>query len=146
MKISTKGRYSLRLMLDLALEYRRGSISLKDIAARQNVSLKYLEQLIAPLCRAGYVVSKRGAAGGYSLAREPETYTVGDIIRLTEGDLAPAPCLAAGPGCPDMRSCVYTEIFADVQKAVFDVLDGVTLKDMADKFREKNGEIANIKE
>ncbi|MGI6263716.1 MAG: RrF2 family transcriptional regulator, partial [Succiniclasticum sp.] len=93
MRISTKGRYATRLMLDLALHYDCGFTPLKQISQRQNISDKYLEQIITQLSRAGYVVSARGAQGGYHLAKPPEEYTVGDILRTTEGSLAPVACL-----------------------------------------------------
>ena len=93
MKISTKGRYAVRVMLDLALNNNGECIKVKEIAGRQGISEKYLEQIIAVLNRAGYVKSVRGAQGGYRLAREPEAYTVGMVLRLTEGSLAPVACL-----------------------------------------------------
>ena len=93
MKISTKGRYALRLMLDLALHDSDAPVRIKDIAARQDISDKYLEQIISSLNKAGYVKSIRGPQGGYKLARDPESYTVGMILRLTEGSLAPVACL-----------------------------------------------------
>ncbi len=93
MKISTKGRYAVRVMLDLALNNSGECIKVKEIAGRQGISEKYLEQIIAVLHKAGYVKSVRGAQGGYRLAREPEAYTVGMVLRLTEGSLAPVACL-----------------------------------------------------
>ena len=93
MKISTKGRYALRLMLDLALHEQSGYVPIKVIAERQDISDKYLEQIISILARAGFVKSVRGAGGGYKLAKSPEEYTVGMILRLTEGSLAPVACL-----------------------------------------------------
>ena len=93
MKISTKGRYALRLMLDLAMNSAGQPVSLKDVAKRQEISDKYLEQIISVLNRAGYVRSVRGAQGGYLLRKAPEEYTVGMILRLTEGSLAPVPCI-----------------------------------------------------
>ena len=93
MKISTRGRYALRMMLDLATYSAGGPVSLKDVAKRQEISDKYLEQIIAVLNKAGYVKSIRGAQGGYLLKKEPEEYTVGMILRLTEGDLAPVGCV-----------------------------------------------------
>lgn len=104
MQISTKGRYALRLMLDLAVHNTGELVKIKDISARENISEKYLEQIISSLKKAGYVKSLRGAQGGYMLAREPETYTVGTILRLTEGSMKPVACLeenrisAAEPG------------------------------------------------
>ena len=100
MKISTKGRYALRLMLDLALNSNGGAIPLRDVARRQEISDQYLEQIVIPLSRAGLVRSIRGAAGGYLLTREPEQYTVGEILRVLEGSLAPVSC-ADGTGCCD---------------------------------------------
>ena len=92
MKISTKGRYALRLMLDLSNNEQDKFISLKEIAQRQDISIKYLEQIITLLCKVGYLKSLRGSQGGYKLAKSPSEYTVGDILRITEGDLAPVSC------------------------------------------------------
>lgn len=104
MKISTKGRYALRMMVDLA-EHQNGEyISLKDIALRQEVSKKYLEQIVPILNKSGFLKTNRGYQGGYMLAKPPRQYTVGDILRLTEGDLAPVPCAAQDPAdCPRQR-------------------------------------------
>ena len=93
MKVSTKGRYALRMMLDLALNQTGEPVSLKDIAKRQEISDKYLEQIISVLNKAGYVKSVRGPQGGYQLTKKPEEYTVGMILRLTEGSLAPVACV-----------------------------------------------------
>lgn len=104
MKISTKGRYALRMMVDLA-EHQNGEyISLKDIAQRQEVSKKYLEQIVPILNKSGFLKTNRGYQGGYMLSKPPRQYTVGDILRLTEGDLAPVPCAAQDPAdCPPQR-------------------------------------------
>lgn len=104
MKISTKGRYALRMMVDLA-EHQNGEyISLKDIAQRQEVSKKYLEQIVPILNKSGFLKTNRGYQGGYMLSKPPRQYTVGDILRLTEGDLAPVPCAAQDPAdCPLQR-------------------------------------------
>ena len=93
MKISTKGRYALRLMLDLALNNTGEYIPLKSVSERQEISVKYLEQIITTLVKAGFVKGLRGSKGGYKLAKEPDEYTVGMILRLTEGSLAPVACL-----------------------------------------------------
>ena len=93
MKISTKGRYALRVMIDLAINSNGKYISLKDIAKRQEISNKYLEQIIALLNKAGYLETARGNTGGYKLSNEPKEYKVGDILRATEGDLSPIYCL-----------------------------------------------------
>lgn len=99
MKISTKGRYALRLMLDLAMNGENNVVRIKDIAERQQISDKYLEQIISVLNKAGYVRSTRGPQGGYSLRKAPEEYTVGDILRLTEGSLAPVACVEEEGSC-----------------------------------------------
>ena len=93
MKISTKGRYALRLMLDLAINNTGEFIPLKNVSERQDISVKYLEQIITVLVKAGFVKGLRGSRGGYKLAKKPEDYTVGMILRLTEGSLAPVACL-----------------------------------------------------
>ncbi len=123
MKISTKGRYALRLMVDLA-EYNTGeNISLKDIAARQDISFKYLEQIITMLNRAGLVRSVRGPQGGYRLAHRPEEYTVGEILRLTEGSLAPISCLDEKENnCPRKEECATIELWRNPSTRLFWVL------------------------
>lgn len=103
LKISTKGRYALRLMVDLAQCKQGENVALKEVAARQEISLKYLEQIITVLTKAGYVLSARGSNGGYRLAHEPEYYTVGMILRLTEGSLAPVACLEGNENTCDRR-------------------------------------------
>ena len=104
MKVSTRGRYALRLMLDLALNNTGEPVRLKDVAKRQEISEKYLEQIISILNKAGFVKSVRGPAGGYSLKRKPEEYTVGMILRLTEGSLAPVDCVEDGADCGMVRN------------------------------------------
>ena len=99
MRVSTRGRYALRLMLDLAMNNTGEPVRLKDVAKRQEISEKYLEQIISILNKAGFVKSVRGPAGGYSLKRKPEEYTVGMILRLTEGSLAPVDCVEDGTDC-----------------------------------------------
>jgi Rrf2 family protein len=139
MKISTKGRYALRLMLDLALNYTGEYISIKSIAARQDISEKYLEQIITQLSRAGYVRSVRGAQGGYMLAKAPTEYTVGMILRVMEGSLAPVSCLDGEDGnCDRVSSCVTYEIWQKIQSAVENVVDNITLADLVVRYQEKN--------
>ncbi len=131
MKISTKGRYALRLMLDLAMHDTDHPVNLKDAAARQDISEKYLEQIISALNRAGYVNSVRGPQGGYHLAKAPEEITVGMILRTTEGDLAPVACISADtPECERIKNCVTTEIYQKINDAINDVVDHTTLADM----------------
>ncbi len=134
MKISTKGRYALRLMLDLALNNTGEYITIKSIAARQNISEKYLEQIISLLNRAGYVKSIRGAQGGYRLARDPGEYTVGMILRLTEGSLAPVECVDEETGnCNRNNGCVTKEVWAELYVAICSVVDNITLQNLMDR-------------
>ena len=131
MKISTKGRYALRLMLDLATYSTDGPVCLKDVARRQQISDKYLEQIIATLNKAGYVRSIRGAQGGYLLKKNPEEYTAGMILRLTEGDLAQVSCVGKEKEeCERKAGCVTTRIWQRINDAVNDVVDSITLADM----------------
>ena len=131
MKISTKGRYALRLMLDLAMHDNGTPVRIKDIAERQAVSDKYLEQIIASLNKAGYVKSIRGPQGGYQLTKEPEGYTVGMILRLTEGSLAPVACMEE-ESSPCLRSegCATLEVWKRLDDAIKSVVDTVTLADL----------------
>ena len=140
MRISTKGRYATRLMLDLALHYNGSYIPLKTISQRQNISDKYLEQIITLLSRADYVKSARGAQGGYMLTRDPATYTVGDILRTTEGSLAPVACLDNARGCEMAEACVSLEIWLQIEEAINNVVDNITLADLVDRYYEKNGD------
>ncbi|SHI79676.1 RrF2 family transcriptional regulator [Parasporobacterium paucivorans] len=140
MKISTKGRYALRLMLDLALNNTGEYITIKSIAARQEISEKYLEQIITILSRAKYVKSTRGAQGGYMLAKNPEEYTVGMILRLTEGSLAPVSCLDDDTNeCSRSGDCVTLDIWKEIDDAVKNVVDNITLADLVERQRAKAG-------
>ena len=140
MKISTKGRYALRLMLDLALNDNGQYIKIKEIAARQMLSDKYLEQIITMLSRAGYVKSVRGAQGGYRLTRRPEQYTVGMILRLTEGSLAPVACLEdVHNECARADCCATLELYKRLDDPIKSVIDHMTLEDLAEIQRQKNG-------
>ena len=131
MKISTKGRYALRLMLDLAIHDTGEPTRIRDIAARQEISEKYLEQIISTLNKAGYVKSVRGPQGGYHLAKEPAQYTVGMILRLTEGSLAPVSCLEGEVNtCARQENCVTLRLWKMLNQAVSDVVDRVTLADL----------------
>ena len=133
MKISTKGRYALRLMLDLAVYNTGEPISLKDVAKRQNISEKYMEQIISVLNKAGYVRGIRGAQGGYLLSREPKDYTVGMILRLTEGDLAPVACVGRNSiECDRKNACVTVRVWEKMYDAILDVVDNITLQDLVD--------------
>ena len=138
MKISTKGRYAVRLMLDLAIYNTGEPISLKDVARRQQISEKYLEQIISMLNKAGFVRSVRGAQGGYMLKKAPAEYTVGMILRLTEGDLAPVSCVGEDSiECGRRDECVTVRIWQQLNSAINGVVDGITLEDMMGWQQEK---------
>jgi len=137
MKISTKGRYALRLMLDLAINYSESFISLKAVAQRQFISDKYLEQIIHPLNKAGFVQSARGAQGGYRLLRPPKDYTVGEILRAVEGSLAPVTCLEAGNSCANSDNCITIGLYRRIQEAVNNVVDHTTLADLVEDHQAK---------
>ncbi len=137
MKISTKGRYALRLMLDLALNAGESAVPLRDVAARQEISDKYLEQIVTQLARGGLVRSVRGAGGGYLLTRRPDEYPVGEILRQLEGDLAPVSCVSGGTCCQRVDRCVTLEVWQKIQSAVDDVVDGITLEDLVRRYHEK---------
>ncbi len=137
MKISTKGRYALRLMVDLAVAERGTPVSLRDVARRQQLSDKYLEQIVTPLSRAGLVRSVRGAGGGYLLTRAPEEYTVGDILRPLEGDLAPVECATDDTFCERCDQCVTVELWQEIHRAVSQVVDNTTLADLVERQKKK---------
>ena len=133
MMISTRGRYALRMMADLALQESGKYVALKDIAERQNISKKYLEQIIPILNRAGLLQTTRGFQGGYRLNRAPEDYTVGEILHATEGNLCPVACLDGEENnCPRSAECVTLPVWIGLKKTVDDYLDGITLKDVID--------------
>lgn len=131
MMISTKGRYALRIMVDLAQHDGSLPVCVREIAKRQDISGKYMEQIISVLARAGLLRSVRGAQGGYHLAKAPEEITVGMILRATEGDLAPAECVSAGGQiCERSGVCPSRAVFEKVYSAINGVIDGVTLVDL----------------
>nr|WP_297174127.1 RrF2 family transcriptional regulator [uncultured Agathobaculum sp.] len=131
MKISTKGRYALRLMIDLAQHDAAGYIPLRDISRRQEISAKYLEQIVVQLSRAGLVTSTRGAQGGYQLSRHPSEYTVGEILRITEGSLAPVACMEHDPiECSRAEGCITLGLWRGLYDVINQYLDGITLEDL----------------
>lgn len=138
MKISTKGRYALRFMLDLAQHESDGYIALKDVAERQNISKKYLEQIVPLLNKSGVLRTTRGYQGGYMLAKNPNEYTVGDILRITEGSLAPVTCLDDESNrCEKADSCMTLGIWQGLYKVITDYLDSITLQEIIDKNLQK---------
>lgn len=139
MKISTRGRYALRMMLDLALNAQEQYVTIKSIAQRQEISGKYLEQIITVLSRAGFVKSTRGAQGGYKLAHPADEYTVGMILRLMEGNLAPVACIEDEPNqCSRCEACATLDVWKQLEDAISGVVDHITLADLAKKQQEKS--------
>lgn len=140
MKISTKGRYALRLMLDLAMNADKQPVRVKEISARQEISDKYLEQIISVLTKAGFVRSARGPQGGYRMAKEPKDYTVGSILRLIEGKLCPVACLETDENiCERRAGCITLPLWEKLDEAINNIVDNVTLQDLIDWDKEKNG-------
>lgn len=140
MRISTKGRYAVRVMLDLAAHNTGEYVKVKQIAQRQDLSEKYLEQIISILNKAGFVKSVRGAQGGYRLAKEPGAYTVGMILRLTEGSLAPVACLEGGTNeCERCDTCDTLAVWKDLEQAINQVVDNVTIGDLLERQQERLG-------
>lgn len=134
MKISTRGRYALRTMVDLAQHSGEGLVTLKDVAARQELSQKYLEQIVTQLSKAGLVKGIRGPQGGYRLSREPKDYNVAEILELVEGSLAPVECLEADAAvCDRCASCATLDMWSGLYKVVTDYLGNITLQDMVDR-------------
>ena len=135
MKISTKGRYSLRMLLDLAMHSDEGFISLKDIAQRQQISKKYLEQIVPLLSRSGLLRANRGYQGGYMLSKPADQYTVAEILRLTEGNLAPVACLEGEENlCPRASECITLPVWSGLSKVIKNYLEGITLQSIIDGF------------
>lgn len=131
MKISTRGRYALRMMLDLALSETGKPVRVKEISERQGISEKYMEQIMSILNKAGFVRSIRGPQGGYFLTKKPEDYTVGMILRLTEGNMALVDCLEyEGDVCPRLNDCVTVLLWKKLDVAIKGVIDEVTLADL----------------
>ena len=130
MKISTKGRYALRVMIDLAINNTGKYISIKEISQRQQISNKYLEQIISLLNKAGYLETARGNAGGYRLAKQPKEYSIGDILRATEGDLAPIYCLTEDGECDRKKDCRTFSFWKGLDDVINNYIDSKTLEDL----------------
>lgn len=140
MKISTKGQYALQMMLDLAIHDNGENITIKSIAKRQHLSEKYLEQIVNVLSRANYVKSIRGAKGGYRLALRPEEYTIGMILRVIEGSLAPIPCIEEErEDCGGMEGCLLCSVWKQINDAINGVIDHMTLEDLVKQYESNVG-------
>jgi Rrf2 family iron-sulfur cluster assembly transcriptional regulator len=130
MKLSTRSRYGTRLMIDVAEHGHDKFVQLKDVSRRQRISLKYLEQIVIPLKRAKYLISARGAGGGYRLARSPEAITVGEIVALLEGGKNITQCSAKPESCDRASSCLTRNLWIETAEALFAKLNSVTLSDL----------------
>ena len=138
MRISTKGRYALRMLIDLAEHQDEGFVALKDVAKRQGISKKYLEQIIPVFNQSGLLRANRGAQGGYMLSVPPEGCTVGQILRLTEGSLSPVSCGEEAPvECLRSADCPTLPVWQGLSRVINEYLDGITLRDIIDQYRER---------
>ncbi len=134
MKVSTRGRYAIRIMLDISMNGDGGPVSFKDVSQRQGISIKYMEQIGSMLTRAGFLNSVRGAHGGYSLANKPSEYTIGAILRVTEGPLVPVLCLEdEGNACARKSNCMTYPLWEKLNDAINEVVDNTTLQDLIDE-------------
>jgi Rrf2 family protein len=135
MKVSTKGRYGLRAMIDLAIYAKDKKVSIKSISQRQGISENYLEQIIAVLKKNGFVQSTRGAQGGYSLKLNPENISVGDILRALEGDLNPVDCVTVNEDkiCEEANMCATKFLWKKISDSINDVVNQVKLKELVDE-------------
>lgn len=134
MKISTRGRYSFRMMIDLAQHYNEGFIALKDISARQNISKKYLEQIVPFLNRSNLLNANKGHMGGYQLAKHPSEITVREILESAEGSLAPVSCMDNTPNlCENCDNCLTLPVYEGLYHVILDYLNSITLQDVIDK-------------
>ena len=145
MKISTKGRYSLRMLVDLAEHKNEGFVSLKDISQRQGISKKYLEQIVTLLSHPDILRTSRGNKGGYMLVKEPDQYTVGQILRITEGGLSPVTCLLDNPNkCVRKEYCKTLPVWQGLEKTINQYLDGITLEDILNDTRNAGSDEYSI--
>jgi Rrf2 family cysteine metabolism transcriptional repressor len=138
LKLSTRGRYATRALVDLASHWGEGPVPLKDVAQRQEVSLNYLEHLVTPLIIAGLMRSYRGPAGGVELARPPADIRLSEIIRLVEGNVEPVDCVGDPAICARSAGCVTRDVWVELERAVMSVLDSVTLQDLAERQKKKD--------
>ncbi len=144
MKVSTRGRYGTRLLLDVALNQDKGSVLLKDVAARQGIPFPYLKHLISPLQRGGILRTARGANGGVHLARPPEDISMLEVVQLLEGDLSPVECVNEPKLCDHASLCVTRDIWFGMEKAVRGALKGLTLRDLLERHKDRASAVAGM--
>ena len=137
MKLSTRGRYGTRLLLDLALHRGERPVPLKDIAQREQISLSYLEHLITPLIAAGMVRSSRGARGGVWLAKSPQEIKLSEAVGVLEGSIAPVECINDSKACPRSDSCVTRDVWSELKEAIDGILESTTLQDLVERQKRK---------
>jgi Rrf2 family cysteine metabolism transcriptional repressor len=137
MKLSTKGRYAVRAMLDLALHYGEGPILLKDVARREHISERYLEQIILSLKAAGLVNSTRGARGGFTLTKPPSQIRLIEVMQVSEGSMAPVECVSDPEVCSRSSLCVTRDIWSEMKEAISGILESTTLQDLVERQRER---------
>ena len=137
MKVSAKGRYGLRILLDVALHQERGPVALRDISRRQAISHKYLWQVIHPLQAAGLLRATRGARGGYVLARAPEEISIRDIVNILEGPISVVACITAPDTCERSVSCIAREAWAEIETKLNDAMRSITLKELIRRHKEQ---------
>ncbi len=137
MKLSTKGRYGTRAMVDLALHYGQGNVLLKDIAKREGISDKYLEHLLTSLKVSGLIKSIRGAHGGYTLAKPPAQIKLSQVIKVLEGSIAPVECVDDPKMCPRTELCVTRNVWREIKRAMDEILESVSLKDLVEQEKKK---------
>ena len=141
MKISTKGRYALRVMIEIATYDPAEYVPLRALAESQDISEKYLEAIIAPMVRAGLLAGQRGKGGGYRLAKAPADYTAAEILRVAEGSLAPVSCLEGATNlCPRRGQCATVDMWTGLDKVINDYLEGISLEDLAKKEMPAGGD------
>ncbi len=139
MKLSTRGRYGTRALLELASHQEEGPVPLKDIAQRQQISLQYLGHLITPLIAGGLVRSTRGARGGVSLGRPAEEIKLSEVIQLLEGSIAPVECVNNPEACDRSELCVTRDVWSEIEKAMSGILESTTLQDLVERQKSKQG-------
>lgn len=137
MKLSTRGRYGTRALLDLAMHYGEGPVQLKDIARRQQISVAYLEHLITPLIAGGILKSTRGSRGGVSLLRPPHEIKLSEVLQILEGSIAPVECVDSPDTCPRSGICAARDIWGELKKAMGNVLESTTLQDLVERQKRK---------
>ncbi len=145
MRLSTRGRYGVKAMCDLAEHYGGGPVGIKTIAQRQQLSEMYLEQLVGVLRKNGLLNSIRGAHGGYELSRSPSEISIGDILRVLEGDMAPSECVHEEHACDNAESCASRRVWVRLYKSITDVMDAMTLQDLLSDDYTEGSDAANAK-